>query len=139
MDLKFKKEEKTEIIFITISAVSLILGFTLSINYLSWIPIILCGIPIFKECYKGLTTKFDIKADLLVSIAIIASIIIGEVYAAGEIATIMAIGGFLEEYTVSKAQSRIKELAKMTPKVATIIKDNIEYHNILYRKMKLLS
>ena len=53
MDLKFKKEEKTEIIFITISAVSLILGFTLSINYLSWIPIILCGIPIFKECYKG--------------------------------------------------------------------------------------
>ena len=126
MDLKFKKEEKTEIIFITISAVSLILGFTLSINYLSWIPIILCGIPIFKECYKGLTTEFDIKADLLVSIAIIASIIIGEVYAAGEIATIMAIGGFLEEYTVSKAQSRIKELAKMTPKVATIIKDNIE-------------
>ena len=38
----------------------------------------------------------------------------------------MAIGGFLEEYTVSKAQNRIKELAKMTPKVATRIKNGIE-------------
>ena len=126
MDLKFNNEEKIEIIFIIISAISLILEFTLSINYLSWISILLCGIPIFKECIEGLITEFDIKADLLVSIAIIASIIIGETFAAGEIATIMAIGGFLEEYTVSKAQNRIKELAKMTPKVATRIKNGIE-------------
>lgn len=126
MNLKFNNEEKIEIIFILISTISLILEFTLSINYLSWISIILCGIPIFKECIEGLITEFDIKADLLVSIAIIASIIIGETFAAGEIATIMAIGGFLEEYTVSKAQNRIKELVKMTPKVTTRIKNGIE-------------
>ena len=51
---------------------------------------------------------------------------IGEVFAAGEIATIMAIGGFLEEYTVSKTQGRIEELVKMTPQVATRIKNGIE-------------
>lgn len=94
MKLKFTQQEKMDIIRIGISAMSLIAGFTLSINYLSWISVVLCGIPIFKECIEGLIKEFDIKADLLVSIAIIASIIIGEVFAAGEIATIMAIGGF---------------------------------------------
>lgn len=126
MNLKFKNEEKLEIIFIIVSSISLVLGFLLSIDYLSWISIIICGIPIFKECIEGLITEFDIKADLLVSIAIIASIIIGEIFAAGEIATIMAIGGFLEEYTVAKAQNQIKELAKMTPKTATRIKNGTE-------------
>lgn len=94
MNLKFKNEEKLEIIFIIVSSISLVLGFLLSIDYLSWISIILCGIPIFKECIEGLITEFDIKADLLVSIAIIASIIIGEIFVAGEIATIMALEDF---------------------------------------------
>ena len=70
--------------------------------------------------------EFDLTADLLVSIAIIASIIIGEVFAAGEIATIMAIGGFLEEYTVSKTQGQIEELVKLTPKSTTRIKNGKE-------------
>ena len=126
MNLKFGKTEIKDIIFIIISAISVISSFILDINYLSWIAIILCGIPIFKECIEGLITEFDIKADLLVTIAIIASIVIGEVFAAGEIATIMAIGGFLEEYTVNKTQSQIKELVKLTPQFATRIRNGIE-------------
>lgn len=124
--MKFTRDEKKDITLILISTISVISSFILSIDYISWIAVILCGIPIFKECIEGLITEFDIKADLLVSMAIIASIIIGEVFAAGEIATIMAIGGFLEEYTVSKAQGRIKELINMTPHVATRIKNGIE-------------
>lgn len=124
--MKFTKEEKIDIALIAISAISLITSFILSIEYVSWISVILCGLPIFKECSEGLIKEFDIKADLLVSIAIIASIIIGEVFAAGEIATIMAIGGFLEEYTVSKTQGRIEELVKMTPQFATRIENGIE-------------
>ena len=124
--MKFTKEEKIDITLIAISAVSLIISFILSLEYVSWIAVILCGLPIFKECGEGLITEFDIKADLLVSLAIIASLMIGEVFAAGEIATIMAIGGFLEEYTVSKAQGRIEELIKMTPQVATRIENGIE-------------
>ena len=124
--MKFTKKEKLDIIFIAISAISLITSFILSLDYISWIAVILCGAPIFKECCEGLITEFDIKADLLVSIAIIASIIIGEVFAAGEIATIMAIGGFLEGYTVSKTQGKIEELVKMTPQVATRIENGVE-------------
>ena len=124
--MKFTKEEKIDIALIAISAISLITSFILSIEYVSGISVILCGLPIFKECGEGLIKEFDIKADLLVSLAIIASLMIGEVFAAGEIATIMAIGGFLEEYTVSKTQGRIKELVKMTPQVATRIENGIE-------------
>ncbi len=124
--MNLTRNQKIDILLIALSALSLILSFTLSINYISWIAVALCGIPIFKECIEGLITEFDIKADLLVTIAIIASVIIGEVFAAGEIATIMAIGGFLEEYTVSKTQGRIEELVKMTPRVATRIKNGIE-------------
>ena len=126
MNLKFDKGQKIDLILIIVSAISIIASFILSISYLSWIAVILCGVPIFKECVEGLVTEFDIKADLLVTIAIIASIIIGEVFAAGEIATIMAIGGFLEEYTVSRTQGRIEELVKLTPQVATRIKNGIE-------------
>lgn len=124
--MNLTKNQKIDIMLIIVSTISIICSSILTLDSISWIAVILCGIPIFKECAEGLINEFDIKADLLVSIAIIASIIIGEVFAAGEIATIMAIGGFLEKYTVSKTQGRIEELVKMTPQIATRIKNNIE-------------
>ena len=134
--MKFSKEEKINILLIIISAISIITSFILSVEYISWIAIILCGIPIFKECIEELTSEMNIKADLLVTIAIIASIIIGEIFAAGEIATIMAIGGFLEEYTVSKTQEKLETLIKMTPQTATRIKNGTE-EKIPVEKVKI--
>lgn len=49
----------------------------------SWAAIILCGIPIILEAVIGLVTASDIKADVLVSLALIASVCIGEDFAAG--------------------------------------------------------
>ena len=94
-NMNFTKNEKYDILRIIISVMSIIISFILSLDYISWIAVILCGIPIIKECIDSLIKEFDLKADLLVSLAIISSILIGEVFAAGEIATIMAIGGFL--------------------------------------------
>ena len=62
----------------------------------AWVAIILCGLPIILEAIIGLVTAFDIKADVLVSLALIASILIGEHFAAGEVAFIMQIGALLE-------------------------------------------
>lgn len=58
----------------------------------AWIAIILCGVPILLEAAIGLITAFDIKADVLVSMALIASVCIGEDFAAGEVAFIMQLG-----------------------------------------------
>ena len=77
----------------------------------SWAAIILCGIPIILEAVIGLVTAFDIKADVLVSLALIASVCIGEDFAAGEVAFIMQFGGLLEELTVARARAGIDKLA----------------------------
>lgn len=76
----------------------------------SWAAIILCGIPIILEAVIGLVTAFDIKADVLVSLALIASVCIGEGFAAGEVAFIMQLGGLLEELTVARARAGIEKL-----------------------------
>ena len=87
----------------------------------AWIAIILCGVPIILEAFIGLVTAFDIKADVLVSLALIASVCIGEDFAAGEVAFIMQLGGLLEELTVARARAGIEKLVKLTPRTARIL------------------
>ena len=84
----------------------------------AWIAIVLCGIPILLEAFLGLVTAFDIKADLLVSIALVASVCIGEIFAAGEVAFIMQLGALLEELTVARARAGIEKLVRLTPRTA---------------------
>ncbi len=92
----------------------------------AWIAIILSGVPIVLEAVIGLVTAFDIKADVLVSIALIASVCIGEDFAAGEVAFIMQLGGLLEEVTASRARSGIEKLVRLTPERARVISDGGE-------------
>jgi heavy metal translocating P-type ATPase len=121
----FKDEENRTIVGLIISVISLILSFFDLVQApidLAWIAIILCGLPIIKEAIIGLVTEFDIKADVLVSMALIASVIIGEIFAAGEVAFIMTLGALLEERTVKKAQAGIEKLVNLTPTTARVIK-----------------
>ena len=87
----------------------------------AWIAIVLCGIPIILEAFIGLVTEFDIKADVLVSLALIAAVIIGEDFAAGEVAFIMQLGALLEDLTVAKARAGIEKLVQLTPQTARVI------------------
>ena len=115
---------KKDIAFLIISAAFLPFSFfdiwPLPFNA-AWIAIILCGVPIILEAVIGLTTEFDIKADVLVSIALVASVCIGEDFAAGEVAVIMQLGGLLEELTVAKARAGIEKLVHLTPQTARVI------------------
>ena len=99
---------KKDVTFLVISGIAVICSLLKIEPFpfdMAWIAIILCGIPIILEAVIGLVTAFDIKADVLVSLALIASICIGEIFAAGEVAFIMQLGGLLEELTVAKAGS----------------------------------
>ena len=96
---------------------------------MAWVAIVLCGVPIILEAVIGLVTAFDIKADVLVSLALIASVAIGEDFAAGEVAFIMQLGGLLEELTVAKARAGIEKLVHLTPQTARVLRDGRE--NIL--------
>ena len=92
----------------------------------AWIAIVFCGLPIILEAVVGLVTQFDIKADVLVSLALIASVCIGEIFAAGEVAFIMQLGGLLEELAVARARAGIEKLVHLTPQTARIITDGAE-------------
>lgn len=92
----------------------------------AWVAIILCGVPIILEAVIGLVTAFDIKADVLVSLALVASVCIGEDFAAGEIAFIMQLGALLEDLTVAKARAGIEKLVHLTPQTARVINDGEE-------------
>lgn len=119
---------RKDIALLAVSGVSLILsliGLPLPFD-IAWFAIILCGIPIILEAIIGLVTAFDIKADVLVSLALIASVCIGETFAAGEVAFIMQLGGLLEELTVAKARAGIERLVKLTPQTARVISGETE-------------
>ncbi len=93
---------------------------------IAWVAIILCGVPIVLEAVIGLVTAFDIKADVLVSLALIASVCIGKDFAAGEVAFIMQIGALLEDLTVAKARAGIERLVHLTPQTARVLKEGEE-------------
>ena len=124
-----KEDENRTILFLVISFASIIVSFfnlgRLPVDT-AWAAILLCGIPIVKGAVIGIVTEFDIKADVLVSMALIASIMIGEIFAAGEVAFIMALGAYLEERTVAKARAGIEKLVHLTPTTARIIRSNEE-------------
>lgn len=92
----------------------------------AWVAILLCGVPIIKEAVVGLVTAFDIKADVLVATALVASVIIGEDFAAGEVAFIMQLGALLEEATTARARAGIEKLMDLSPQTARFLVDGRE-------------
>ena len=120
---------KKDILFLALSGIAIVCSLLDLSPFpfdMAWIAIILCGGPLILEAIIGLVTAFDIKADVLVSMALIASVFIGEDFAAGEVAFIMQLGGLLEELTVARARAGIEKLVHLTPQTARILTDGTE-------------
>ena len=120
---------KKDVTLLVISGIALLLSifhpFSMPFDP-AWVAILLCGIPIILEAVIGLVTAFDIKADVLVSLALIASVCIGEDFAAGEVAFIMQLGGLLEDLTVARARAGIEKLVHLSPQTARIVENGTE-------------
>lgn len=120
---------KKDIVCLVIAGVALVLSLLGIVPLpfdIAWVAILVCGIPIILEAFIGLVTAFDIKADVLVSLALIASICIGEDFAAGEVAFIMQLGALLEDLTVARARAGIEKLVHLTPQTARVIAGDSE-------------
>ena len=123
-----ENEPKETLICVVVSAAALILSITGALKNVlpfdvAWVAIILCGIPILVGAFRGVVFEHDMKADLLVSLALIASAATGEFFAAGEVALIMQVGSLLEDFTSGKAKAGIEKLIKMTPQTARVQRD----------------
>ena len=126
-----ENETKLTSAFALISAVSLILSITCVLKDvlpfdIAWAAIILCGVPILVGAFRGVVFEHDIKADVLVAMALVASVVTGEFFAAGEVALIMQIGSLLEDYTSGKARESIEKLIRLSPQKARVIREGEE-------------
>lgn len=90
-------------IFLLTAVIFMIFGVNTPI-YLNpaWGTVIISGIPMLTLAMSRLIREKWISSALLIAIAMVASLLIGEVFAAGEVAWIMALGAILEDWTVEE-------------------------------------
>ncbi|MBE6571013.1 MAG: cation-translocating P-type ATPase [Ruminococcaceae bacterium] len=95
----------------------------------AWITVIISGFPILASAAKKLVWRRGIEkisSSLLISVAMIAAIAIGDLFAAGEVAFIMAIGEILENLTTDRAKRGLKKLISLAPTTGRKLVDGKE-------------
>ncbi len=92
----------------------------------AWVAVLLCGVPIIHYAFRRFYQTGTIRAGMLVSVAMLAAVAIGEIFAAGEVAFIMTLGELLESRTLRKAREGIQALVRLEPKQACRITDGVE-------------
>ena len=103
-------------VFLVIAIIFMILGIETPI-YLNpaWGAVIISGIPMLLLALTRLIRERWISSALLIAIAMVASLLIGEIFAADEVAWIMALGALLEDWTVERAKKGLRNLINLTP------------------------
>lgn len=98
-------------------------------KYLAWMCVVICGIPLlYLSLWRIIHNKgiSKISSALLITVAMIAAIIIGDLFAAGEVAFIMEIGAILEDMTTNRAKKGLKNLISLTPQTGRRIRNGSE-------------
>lgn len=90
----------------------------------AWITVLISGIPLlYLAVWRVIHNKgiSKISSALLISVAMMAAIAIGDLFAAGEVAFIMAIGAILEDMTTNRAKKGLKKLISLVPAQGRLI------------------
>ncbi len=113
-----------------VNAFLLLLGFITGLfgqpkaaNWLYLTSAIIGGAPIFKLAVGNIVRSFDLTAGVMVSIAMIAALIIGEYSAAALVAFMMLVGEMLENFTIARADHALKELSSLVPETVILCRD----------------
>ena len=101
-------------IFLIASLILMITGKEVAVDP-AWVTVVLSGYPLLYLAITRLVYKKWISSCLLISIAMVASLAIGELFAAGEVAFIMAIGAILEDMTVVRARKGLAAMIALSP------------------------
>ena len=95
----------------------------------AWITVVICGFPLVYLSIRRIVYNkgiSKISSALLISMAMFAAVAIGDIFAAGEVAFIMALGALLEEATTERAKKGLKKLISLAPVKGRKIQDNKE-------------
>lgn len=112
-------------VFLVLSLILMLIGKNPMIDP-AWVTIVICGLPLLYLAITRLIFDKWISSALLISMAMLASIGIGEIFAAGEVAFIMSIGALLEDFTVARAKKGIGQLACLAPVQGRVIRKESE-------------
>jgi len=94
-------------------------------DILAVVVIVFGGYSIFKNALLTLLSR-NLNVNVLVSVAVVAAVAIGEYLEAATVVFIMVLGEFLEEFTVGRTRKAISQLIKITPQQATIRRNGEE-------------
>ncbi|MDP3046712.1 MAG: HAD-IC family P-type ATPase, partial [Chloroflexota bacterium] len=100
---------------------SLVFQATPAANLLWVASALVGGSPIFLLAARGIR-KGDLTAGVMVSVAMIAAILIGEYSAAALVAFMMMFGEILENFTMARANNALRQLATLIPAQATVMR-----------------
>jgi Cd2+/Zn2+-exporting ATPase len=89
-------------------------------NWLYLASALVGGAPIFKLAAGNIIREFNLTAGVMVSIAMIAALIVGEYSAAALVAFMMLVGEMLEDFTIARTDNALKELESLVPEIVTI-------------------
>ncbi|MGN0836350.1 MAG: heavy metal translocating P-type ATPase [Akkermansia sp.] len=87
----------------------------------AWGSVIISGLPIAREALEQLIVRRRISSALLITVAMAAAIAIGELFAAGECAFIMALGEAAEHGSVARAKRGLRRLMELAPAQARLL------------------
>lgn len=94
------------------------------LNTLLIIATIVAGIPTFIKAWKASRLKM-FSIELLVTIAVIGALIIGEYVESAAVTFLFLFGAFLEGRSLEKARASLKSLMEMAPLEATVVRDGL--------------
>jgi Cd2+/Zn2+-exporting ATPase len=83
---------------------------------------VIAGVPIFIKAYQAARMK-AFSIELLVTIAVIGALFIGEYVESSVVTFLFLFGDYLETRTLQKTRSSLKELVDMAPQEATVVRD----------------
>ena len=95
----------------------------------AWLTIAISGYPLVYEAASRLCKGRGmgrISSALLITMAMMAAIGIGDLFAAAEVALIMAIGEMMEKQTTNRAKRGIEKLLSLVPTMARRLEDGKE-------------
>ncbi len=86
---------------------------------------VVAGFPILQSCLKSLRAR-RISVEVLVALAILASLLVGEFHAGAVVAVMLLGGGVLEQLTVARARRSLAKLLVHMPETALVRREETE-------------
>ena len=100
----------------------------LALNVVFALAVIVVGAPVFIKGFRALIFARRITIDLLMAIATVGALAIGEGGEAATVILLFTLGEALEAYSAERARDSLKSLMSLQPQQATVLREHRGAH-----------